>query len=78
MPTDQYKSFLWARWGCPPVMGDADFDGRVDLADLSRLLTAFGACDPAAEYDTRCDFDADGCVTSADLITLLDKYGAHR
>lgn len=78
IPTDVYKSFLWARWGCPPVIGDADFDGRVDLADLSRLLTAFGACDPAAEYDTSCDFDADGCVTSADLMTLLGNYGARR
>ncbi len=58
-----------------PTPGDLDGDGDVDLADLSRLLTAFGTCDGDAGFDPAADIDGDGCVGLADLSSLLESFG---
>lgn len=51
---------------------DADFDddGRVDGADLARLLSNWGS--DSAEYD----LVADGVIDGADLTTLLSEWSA--
>jgi predicted outer membrane repeat protein len=50
-----------------PVRGDANEDGRVDGADLTSLLAAWGAATPCEPLD----FDRSGSVNVADLVTLL-------
>jgi hypothetical protein len=50
-------------------MGDLDFDGDVDLADLSILLRGWGT--NAAESDV----NKDGAVDLGDLSLLLNNWG---
>lgn len=56
--------------------GDLDGDGDVDLADLARLLAAFGSCAGDAGYDAGADLDGSGCVELVDLAALLANFGA--
>ncbi|MEP0846216.1 MAG: PQQ-dependent sugar dehydrogenase [Phycisphaerae bacterium] len=60
--------------GCA-IPGDVDNDGDVDLADLSQLLTSFGLCVGAPEFDPAADIDGSGCVDLADLSALLTSFG---
>jgi hypothetical protein len=53
--------------------GDLDGDGRVDLADLARLLGHYGTTAGADYRDG--DLDRDGDVDLADLGALLAVYG---
>lgn len=55
--------------------GDVDLDGRVDIRDLARVLTAFGHHEGQSDYDLRADLDLDGSVTNADLRALLKAFG---
>ncbi len=57
-----------------PCAGDIDEDGDVTLADLSALLTNFGAVSGATRADG--DFDGDGDVDLADLSELLERFGS--
>lgn len=58
----------------PPVcLGDANFDGRINSADLSVLLGNFGQNVSGAANG---DFNADGVVNSADLSVLLSSFGS--
>ena len=66
-----------ANVGLPlPLRGDADGDGCVSLADLTLLLSAFGACDPAAGFHAAVDLDENGCITLSDLSLLLAAFGS--
>jgi len=58
-----------------PIEGDLDADCAVDLADLSALLTAFGACEGDSNYSAAADLDGSGCVDLADLSALLTNFG---
>ena len=55
--------------------GDFDQDGDVDLADLQRLLAAYGKCSGDAGFDSAVDIDQSGCVDLSDLQFLLGEYG---
>jgi alpha-tubulin suppressor-like RCC1 family protein len=68
-----YPAFVTVAGGGPP--GDIDGDGHVGLADLSLLLTAFGACVGSPTYNPAADFDGDGCLGLSDLATLLANFG---
>ncbi|GMU80471.1 MAG: hypothetical protein AMXMBFR47_03420 [Planctomycetota bacterium] len=56
-------------------LADINRDFVVDLADLARLLAAFGndAGDP--NFDAQSDIDADGEVSLSDLTILLSSFG---
>ena len=54
----------------PPCLGDLNWDGNVDAADLAELLAAWGS-NPGHPAD----FDGDGVVDSADLAELLAAWG---
>lgn len=60
---------------CPQLLGDVDGNCHVNLADLSQLLSAFGACDGDGAYITGADFDQSGCIDLADLAALLGNFG---
>jgi hypothetical protein len=59
----------------PPIPGDVNGDGRVDLADLAELLAAFGKCAGEEGYNADADIDGSGCVGLEDLATLLSNFG---
>jgi hypothetical protein len=60
-PESEYK--------CP----DINKDGIVDIYDSIILSGAMGTCVGNAKYDSRGDFDGDGCITSTDS-NYLQKY----
>ena len=65
-----------ARW-TPPSLddllpGDANFDGRVNLADFTLLAGNFGLDDA---YWSTADFTGDGRVNLADFTVLADHFG---
>jgi hypothetical protein len=55
------------------LMGDLDFDGDVDLADLAQLLGNYGETSGMTYADG--DLDGDGDVDLGDLAGLLGSYG---
>ena len=58
----------------PPVVGDVNGDGVVDVLDLIDLLLCFGL--PAVPGCEAPDINADGTVDVLDLIQLLLAFGA--
>ena len=56
----------------PPCIGDLNDDHAVGLADLSVLLSNYGALNPAAADG---DLDGNGAVDLADLSQMLSLYG---
>jgi hypothetical protein len=59
--------------GDPALPGDANFDGRVGIADLSALADHYGLT--AGVGWRQGDFTDDGGVGIADLALLADHYG---
>ena len=57
----------------PLEIGDIDYDGDVDLADLATLLANYGTT-TGADYGDG-DLDEDGDVDLTDLAALLSVYG---
>ena len=57
----------------PPVPGDTDHDGDVDLSDLAQLLGYYGT-ESGATWEMG-DFDGDGDVDLSDLAELIGNYG---
>lgn len=57
------------------MTGDIDGNCHVDLADLSILLSSFGACSGDPAYNATADLNASGCVDLSDLAVLLGAYG---
>lgn len=55
------------------LLGDLDFDGDVDLADLAQLLGNYGETSGMTYEDG--DLDGDGDVDLSDLAGLLGNYG---
>ena len=61
----------------PPIPGDLDLDGDVDLSDLAQLLAHYGMTSGAVWEDGDVDPypDGDGDVDLSDLAELLAHYG---
>lgn len=59
----------------PPIPGDLDLDGDVDLQDLAALLSAFGKCVNDPDFNPSADIVADGCIDLLDLTQLLSQFG---
>jgi hypothetical protein len=55
------------------VLGDLDYDGDVDAADLAELLGGWGPCPPLPECPG--DLNGDGSVDAFDLAILLGNWG---
>lgn len=55
--------------------GDVDADGCVNMTDLTRMLSGFGACVGEPSFDPYADVDGTNCVDMGDLLTILSGYG---
>ena len=58
----------------PWVEGDVDFDGLVNLYDLTRVKAAYGSAAGDSRYDFFADMDADGRVDLYDLAYVKARY----
>lgn len=71
VPIGPYSVLIYTQGDEIPqdIPGDFNGDGRVDGADLSMLLGAWGSNDPSF------DLSGDGVVSGADLTILLGNWG---
>jgi hypothetical protein len=56
-------------------LGDINYDGRIDQADLSILLASYGFAAGEPGYLAAADLNNDGQVDQVDLALLLSGYG---
>jgi len=56
-------------------LGDLNFDGVSNLADLALFLSVFGRSFGQAGYDPQADLDLDGVIGLGDLAILLSQFG---
>ncbi len=57
----------------PPLFGDADLDGDVDIFDVAKVQTSYGQSSGMTWADG--DFNADGIVNIFDVALLQPNYG---
>jgi hypothetical protein len=69
-PEGEISGFLIFYY-CP---GDTNNDGRVENADLQRLLTSWATTVGDAAYVHEADFDENGTIENTDLQILLENW----
>ncbi|NLF31079.1 MAG: hypothetical protein GX591_09360 [Planctomycetes bacterium] len=69
-----YRDQLLSFFSQPPLAGDADGDGDVDLDDFVAIKNHFGTAGNATWADG--DFDGDGDVDLDDFVILKNNFGA--
>ena len=57
------------------IIGDANSDGAVDVADLLLLASSWGLSTGATGFSAACDFNGDSIVDVIDLLLLADTFG---
>jgi len=62
----------------PPVPGDADGDGKVDLRDLLIVVNSFGLSEGQIGFDPRADLSGDGTVDMWDVLVVVYCFGTTR
>jgi PKD repeat protein len=55
--------------------GDVDGDRDVDIFDLVRMTSVYGAKKPDIRYSANCDIDDDGDIDIFDLVITAGSYG---
>ena len=55
---------------------DVNNDGRVTIADVLALKSAFGAQTGDSNYTARLDLTADGRISIADVLIMKDPFGS--
>ncbi|MGA3291107.1 MAG: dockerin type I repeat-containing protein [Candidatus Bathyarchaeia archaeon] len=58
-----------------PVLGDVNFDGKVNLADLVTIAKALGSTPGTPRWNPYCDLNGDGKVNLQDLCIALHNFG---
>lgn len=58
----------------PPIPGDTNGDGVVNVADLLAVISAWGPC-PAPPASCPADMNGDGVVNVADLLIVITNWG---
>jgi len=62
----------------PPLAGDVNGDGVVDLSDLVLVARSIGVRDPTALNRPSTDLNGDGTVDIADLLLVAQNFGRTR
>ena len=58
----------------PPIPGDTNGDGVVNVTDLLAVIAAWGPC-PAPPATCPADLNGDGLVNVADLLIVITNWG---
>jgi hypothetical protein len=61
----------------PPLVGDINGDGHVDVVDLLYFVDAWASLRGDANYSADCDFNSDGAVDVVDLLMFVDTFGRY-
>jgi thermitase len=72
--TDRYPLMKPWPW---PVLGDINFDHRVDMQDVMLALYSFGSFPGHPRWNPVADIDSDGTVTMSDIVVILRNFGQH-
>ena len=59
----------------PPLLGDINFDGKVDIRDATLLALAWNSRLSDLNYNPDCDFNKDGEVNIEDATVLGIQWG---
>jgi hypothetical protein len=59
----------------PTNIGDINYDGKVDVRDVSRVAAAFGETPGRPRWDPICDIDGNGKIDTKDVATVAHNYG---
>ena len=59
----------------PTPLGDVNFDGLVDMKDVTALIRAFGVALSHPRWNPQCDLNNDGIVDLKDITIVLRNYG---
>ncbi len=59
----------------PPVLGDINRDGHVDVIDLLYMADSWAKTTGQAGFSAICDLDLDGAVGVADLLVFAGNWG---
>jgi len=59
----------------PPIPGDINEDGTVDVLDLIELRNAYGSTQQSPNWDPDCDLNLDDVVSVPDMLILGKNYG---
>ncbi|MEM2293884.1 MAG: dockerin type I domain-containing protein [Nitrososphaerota archaeon] len=57
------------------LVGDVDFDGKVDMTDVGLVLRAYGSKPGDPKWNPNCDFNGDGKIDMTDVGIVLRNYG---
>jgi len=61
----------------PPLIGDVNGDGKVDIKDLVLLIKAYGSYPGSPKWNPNADINNDNKVDIKDLVLLIKHYGEH-
>ncbi|MDH7477388.1 MAG: PKD domain-containing protein [Candidatus Bathyarchaeota archaeon] len=61
----------------PPLIGDVNGDGKVDVKDLVLLIKAYGSYPGHPDWNPNADLNGDNKVDVKDLVILIKHYGEH-
>lgn len=59
------------------LAGDVNFDGKVDIVDICRVVKAFGYFSWEPGYDPDADLNQDGIIDGLDLQIVVDNFGTN-
>jgi len=72
LPWDQANNWCTGSWIRVTILGDANGDGTVDMADISLMIDWFMAVYP--EYNPYCDVNNDLTIDMADISIAIDHF----
>lgn len=61
----------------PPLVGDVNGDGKVDMIDIGLVCKAYGTSPEVPRWDPRCDLNGDNKIDMKDIGLACMHYGEH-
>lgn len=57
------------------MLGDANFDGKIDILDVVMVTNRYGSKKGELNYDPNVDWNCDGRIDILDAVTVTSRYG---